>query len=128
MEYVTSETTNISGNEDNRVTATYLIYYAPSFRYYDTDIEDKDLEFFKKFGKLINPNGLNLGNSMMKYIKKIYESNMVCYRGYTEDVTFEVLSALVFGKTVYSMNKRIFIHTYEQAEELVNIFKKKRTF
>ncbi len=80
------------------------VYYAHSIDFYDTQIELDDLEFLSslKHSKVINPNGLGLGKSMMPYLRTVKECNSLWYRGHSPGVVLEVLVADTLRKPVFS--------------------------
>ncbi len=92
----------VSANESLQIH----IYYAHPIGTYYTAIENKDLAFLKNKGIITNPRDLNIGSDMFCYLKVVKRNDMVYYRGQTIGVVLEILSALAFGKKVYSIETR----------------------
>jgi len=104
------------------INKPYYIYYSHSIRYYNTQQEENDIKFLNsKKCKIVNPNGLRLGQDMFQYLYKVKECDAVWYRGNTIGVAFEVLTALAMKKSVYSLESKQIISSYE-ITNFVNIF------
>jgi len=105
------------------VKKPYYIYYAHSISLYNTQQEKNDIKFLKnKHAKIVNPNGLRLGQDMFQYLYKVKECDAVWYRGNTIGVVFEVLTALSMRKQVFSLETKRMIGSYE-LNNLVDIFR-----
>lgn len=100
------------------------VYYAHSIGYYDTEIEITDIEFLHnlKHSKIVNPNDLDLGHNMFRYLLVVEKCDSVWYRGETIGVVLEVLTALSMGKPVYSVVSGNIISTTE-IKTFARIFK-----
>jgi len=104
-----------------------LIYYShPAYTYF-TEIEDLDTEYLSQFQKnfpsarIIYPNQMN-DIGMEAYLKAVNQSDIICYRGNTWGVVFEVLTAIALSKHVSNIEQRRYI-TKEETLEFVKLFK-----
>jgi len=97
------------------VNKPYYIYYSHSIGYYNTQTEKEDLKFLRtKSAKVVNPNGLKLGSDIFQYLLKVKQCDAVWYRGYTQGVAFEVLTALAMRKHVFSLETKGTINSFDK--------------
>ena len=112
--YIANKNMNISNK---------TVYYAHSIQYYNRITEQKDIKYIQSLKyNVVNPNGLNLGHSMMPYLLKVKDADVVYYRGDTIGVVLEVITAKIFNKPVYSLGTHELMSN-EEFNYFLNIYK-----
>lgn len=97
-------------------------YYSHSMIFYNTEIEKNDFKYLRSLKlKIVNPNGLGLGNNMHSYLLSVRNCDLVFFRGNTIGVVFEVLVGKALGKPIISLETREEI-TQEELREFISIF------